>query len=109
VGHLEGTLTDLGRGTPVANMQIQLVRNDGKQLSTTTDQTGHYVFDDVEPGDYRIEWDINNNPRHSPRVLRTTIAAGAQVTLDLTVSYPTYQQHTVPMPYGAPPARNRIV
>jgi hypothetical protein len=41
--------------------------------------------------------------------MMTKVAAGGQVTLDLTVSYPAQQQHTMPMPYGAPPARKRLV
>ena len=107
-GRLEGTLTDTGSGNPVPYIQIQLVPvAGGKPLTVSTDQNGHYQFDDVTPGDYKLLWDITGNPRRSPRVMMTKIAEGAQIKLDLTVSYPP--AHMQPMPYGAPPARKRIV
>ena len=103
-----GTLTETSTGQPASNIQVQLISRASQKVQTVqTDLAGHYIFTSVEPGDYEIVWDITGNPRRSPRRLGVHVAEGAQMTFDLTMTF--MPQHTMPMPYGAPPARKRIV
>ncbi len=42
---------------PVANVTVELISNSGTVISTTTtDANGHYVFDNLAPGDYAIKF-----------------------------------------------------
>jgi len=112
-GRIEGTLTETSTNQPQDGQQVALVNNaTHARLVVTTDPAGHYMFDNVEPGDYTLVWDETGNPRRPSRRVSAHVADGAQVKLDITITWqPQQQQHhnNIPMPYGAPPARRRVV
>jgi 5-hydroxyisourate hydrolase-like protein (transthyretin family) len=107
---IEGTLTDTVSGQPAASIEIHLVNTATRAERTAfTTSDGRYTFDNVEPGSYTLTWGTNN-PRQNRSVMHTTVTEGARITLNLTIAFPRQNNNSnIPMPYGAPPARYRIV
>ena len=73
-------------------------------ISMETDRTGTFRLDDVPPGDYRCALSGRG------RQLKITVRAGEAVVVELTQDKPSPMPvRHVAKPYGAPPARRRIV
>jgi len=107
-GTIEGIVTNQATGLPIAGTTIELQSHaTNKSRTAVTDGNGHYAFLDVEPGDYDLIGMRSNNPRRAPQQTALTVGEGAQVHRDLVVFVP--QASNIPMPYGAPPARRRVV
>ncbi|MCX5743727.1 MAG: carboxypeptidase-like regulatory domain-containing protein [Proteobacteria bacterium] len=106
-GQVEGVVTD-DAGQVVAGIEVWLQGGNGQQ-ATQTDQRGHYLFRDVPPGPIEILVRTSNNPRHSPFRASATIVVGQTQRANVAVSYPRSNPSNIPMPYGAPPARRRVV
>ncbi len=103
---LSGVVTDNGTRMPLANAKVELRDGNGLVAATTTDERGHYEFRSVAPGDYQLV-----------TVLSTYDAGGStqqpvsvrDVPTLLDVAMPVYRRAPSAKPYGAPPARRRIV
>ena len=111
-GTIEGTVMDTTSGGPVAFAQVELVE---LHRTVDTDGQGHYQFTDVTPGTYTVLVYAhgNNNPRGGTTVAQYTATVtadqGARVDAQVAVPVYHYNPHQAPMPYGAPPARKRVV
>ena len=107
---IEGVITDTATGQPRANVVVYLGSskpNAPQPMATaTTDAAGRYVFNNLEPGDYVISI-LQRNPRTGPQ--RVMVQLGANDTQTANGTYTDYIPSNIPTPYGAPPARSRIV
>lgn len=110
-GRIEGVVTASDGSGPMQQLHVQLSSTEQPpriaQRATTTDASGHYAFDQLPPGQYLLEVGYRNHPRRPPPQRRITLAQDATQKVD--VSYYIAPHSNVPMPYGAPPARRRIV
>ncbi|GAB4380766.1 MAG: OmpA family protein [Salibacteraceae bacterium] len=52
---IEGTVTDVDTKEPLGNVKVKLLGTDGTVGETTTDPTGHYVFEERENGERYIK------------------------------------------------------
>jgi len=89
-----------------ARLVVTLRGPDGTTTKTKTDASGRYTFNDVAPGEYTVEW-LNGPPPRPLKKKRATVTAGGTIKINLGVDYDPF--HPLPMPYGAPPARMRLV
>ena len=105
-GRVEGMISD-ARG-PVVGIEVTLDAEGGPR-TTRTDARGRYAFHDVAVGSATIEVRTSSNPRHSPMMAGVTVTDGGVAVSNLVVSYPGANPSNIPMPYGAPPARRRVV
>jgi len=100
-GTVEGVVTDIWTGTPLAGITVELV-GARKKHSTVTDRNGYYLFAHVEPGDYDCDLvgqlggtTLNGALRFGGQPLgvqrRTTLKVGdgAVVRLDMTTDLQT--------------------
>lgn len=114
-GTIEGTVTDTNTGGPAAYAQVQLFDNTGRVAGTTQTQgDGRYRFVSLPPGSYRVHVMARaNHPRMGPAIVEVMVALSADQTVqaDVAIAVPVYHYNpnSTPMPYGAPPARRRIV
>jgi hypothetical protein len=96
-GLLEGVITDIWTGMPLAGIKVELVaRTTQKKRSTLTDLNGYYAFARLAPDVYECDlvWDVSSStlagaPIRARRLnvqRRATIAIGdgAEVQLDVT-------------------------
>ena len=67
---------------------------------TVTDHEGNFAFEDVEPGDYLFE---------SPGAQHAIHLEAGTNHVDFVMPKPQAVHHPNMMPYGAPPARSRLV
>ena len=74
--------------------------------ATATDANGHYAFAKLPAGDYQLQFG-QPMPRRPPTVVGVTLHVGEAKRHDQAVFIP--EPSNIPMPYGAPPARERIV
>ncbi len=102
-------MTDAQTGQPVAGARVSL---DGRQ-SATTDYNGHYRFTAVPPGTHQISVSTQGNRPHGggayAAVTIVVNAALARADVQIVLPTPTFDPNSIPKPYGAPPARRRLV
>jgi len=108
-GAIDGTVTDSATGQPVAGASVRL----DNKLVTTTDYNGHYKFAGVAAGSHTIAVSTNGNRNHGGGAYATAQievrAALARADIQLALPVPTFDPNNIPKPYGAPPARRRLV
>ncbi|HUS30591.1 MAG TPA: carboxypeptidase-like regulatory domain-containing protein [Kofleriaceae bacterium] len=108
LGRIEGTVSARGPGLNIGGIRV-FVHGQNLNQDTTTDEGGRFRFEKLPPGTYTIELEGNGNPRSAPpRQVVTVIADGAAT---VTLVYSPYVPDRGPCckPYGAPPARRRVV
>jgi hypothetical protein len=111
---IRGTVTDARTGTPMANVQVTIraLSNPGGRIAgdTRTDASGVYVFDELPAGTYVVAFPASH-PRQGPQQRQVELQVGEsrQVDMALHVYVPPNNPNHQPMPYGAPPARRRVV
>lgn len=107
---IEGVVTDGATGTPRANSIVRLVRRaPGESPATmvaSTDANGRYVFEKLAAGDYIVTFQLQT-PRAAPIQVLVKLGIGDTQTANGTVA--GFVPSNIPTPYGAPPARTRIV
>jgi hypothetical protein len=106
-------------GYRMAGITVRLENNDdGARLDTRTNDKGEFQFLDLAPGVYVVVPDPgyhNPRPQDGPvmqQAVQVQLAADMNERRDLSVAKPLpYTPDTGPCckPYGAPPARRRIV
>jgi hypothetical protein len=88
-------------GGPAINVEVRASRQgDASVISTRTDATGRYAFTNLPAGQYNIF-------APAGAVVQLTVTDGLRAQIDLTIQRP--KAPPPPKPYGAPPARKRVV
>lgn len=106
MGTIVVTIVD-NNGNPVAGRQVHLSNSQqSANPGVVTDARGKATFPNVPPGTYTVE-SHDGHPRHSPSVANVVVKADEVVASTLTVYIQPYS--ALPMPYGAPPSRRRLV
>jgi hypothetical protein len=84
------------------------VRGNGVHLTATTEPDGTFAIRDLPPGSYQVVVPPNH-PRHSPITQVVTITSGATSKITIAMPTPVPDRGPCCKPYGAPPARRRVV
>jgi hypothetical protein len=99
---ISGVVTDAATHQPIAGASVQLIPQIGATQPTQTDASGHYHFANVAAGTYTLAFDaVGGGHLNQP----ISVKAGEVRRADIALETPS----NIPMPYGAPPARRRVV
>jgi hypothetical protein len=108
-GAISGVLKNPDGRTPAANHPITL-HGGNEHRDTTTDARGAYAFGDLPPGSYTITFQPSYHPRQAPAMAQVEVIAGTNTRVDFALHpVPPPDRGPCCKPYGAPPARRRIV
>lgn len=112
-GAIEGTVTSATEGA-FAGWQVTLTGPDGQTRQLRSDDLGRFRFEGLAPGRYTVRWDATLPRGRRPVAAlqadqQVDVADGATARVELMVAVPAPQLSPSPMPYGAPPARHRVV
>jgi hypothetical protein len=108
-GTIRGTLRNGASGQPLPGYPVTVRSRDGQTVQdAVTDQYGAFVFTGLMPGEYTVMHQPNN-PHHSVSQIQVTLSVDAGQRVDLPVYVPPPDRGPCCKPYGAPPARRRIV
>ena len=107
-GTIRGVIRNQDTGAPLPGLSLTIYVTDEKPIYATSNAAGEYEFKNLPPGQYAVMFQSGNpneTPQGTPVKLEDDAGATADVFIDLTVP------DRVPCckPYGAPPARRRIV
>jgi len=104
---LEGVVTNSRTGQALVGYAVSIrPRTAAATQATATDASGHYAFAKLPAGEYVLQFG-QAMPRRPPTVVSLTLHVGEAKRHDQAIFIP--EPSNVPMPYGAPPARERIV
>jgi hypothetical protein len=106
-GSIEGSITEGGQ--PLVGTMVELRGDDGSRAQTRTDASGTYVFPKLRPGNYVVTTMIAHNPRSGPAQRGVTVQAGVVARADFQAQPYVPDRGPCCKPYGAPPARRRVV
>jgi hypothetical protein len=104
-----GICRDGATGQPLAGVNVELIPGVGAgKRGVKSDARGRYAVDDLAPGDWNVRfWGPRDAQRMAPPSQFVTLKAGESKRIDGNVDNRDWSN--VPMPYGAPPARRRVV
>jgi hypothetical protein len=111
-GSIDGVVVELTSGQPIASTTVALQDQDGNSKQVQTDAKGHFIFNALAAGNYVLSTNQpGGNPRVSPTRQAVTIAGPGtiNVTLNVQTAPPNLDRGPCCKPYGAPPARRRVV
>jgi len=107
-GTIRGVVRNGANGQPLPGFTIILQLDSGEIRYATSDQQGVYTFVNVAPGTYALSYQTNT--RQGLAVSgQVTLGADAGAQQDVSVTFPEPDRGPCCKPYGAPPARRRIV
>lgn len=106
-GTIRGILRDRN-GTVLGHKTIAL-SSPSVNRTTLTNARGEYEFADLAPGTYVVTFEMPSNPRQGPNRQRAEVVANAVVQLDGVMFSLPFDRSSCCKPYGAPPARRRVV
>ncbi|MBL0220390.1 MAG: carboxypeptidase regulatory-like domain-containing protein [Myxococcales bacterium] len=108
---LRGRVLVSGKRTPLGGIVVILQSAVREARTTTTDRAGRYVFDKVVADEYELKVDPDSNGGFGmAQAVMVTLKARQAKTQDVLVVPVAVPVRTpIPMPYGAPPARRRVV
>lgn len=100
-------------GRPLTGVLVRARDENGMQLETTTGAKGEYAFIDIAPGYWQLTPDYEL-PSFRPRPPEyqsdsVVLADGANQRHDIQIQTPPPDDGPCCKPYGAPPARRRVV
>jgi hypothetical protein len=101
---LRGKLTHARTGAPLVGVTVEVWTSAAEATKATTNANGEYVIEGLEPRDYTVSFMGPDGVRYAAS--KIVEVRGSKTAFDLAfdpVPAP------VPKPYGAPPARRRIV
>lgn len=106
---IAGICRNAANGQPLAGVRVEMIAGVGAgRKGATSDAQGRYAVTDVPPGDWNVRfWPPNDPGRMAPASQFLTVKAGDAKQIDGTVQLVDWSN--VPMPYGAPPKRRRVV
>jgi hypothetical protein len=104
-----GKCTDSATGQPLAGTRVELIAGVGAgRKGTTCDAQGRYVVNDLPPGQWNVRfWGPRDAGRMAPPSQLIEVQAGDSKRIDGAANNQDWSN--VPMPYGAPPQRRRVV
>src|SRR5690606_35680512 len=102
---LSGVVTQ-GNGVPAPNASVRLWTGTGAVYATNADQDGRYQLLDIPSGDYQLVAQYSSVAEVGSAQQPVSIR-DRPVTLDIHLSM--MPRGPTPKPYGAPPARRRVV
>jgi len=111
IGTIRGVVSNVATGQPAGQIWIQITPNPyhaedrARNKDVFTDGRGTYAID-LPPGNYRLSV-RNGDPRQPPPDRFITLRSGESSSVDFTIT--VAPPAAVPMPYGAPPRRRRLV
>jgi hypothetical protein len=106
LGRIHGVVKD-DSGAPLEAANLTFVRPEQSGPRTaTTDAKGHYEVSHLEPGNYTVSISYVTYNRAGSHEQLVQLKRGEELNVDVTVAVRT---HEVAPPYGAPPARRRVV
>lgn len=104
---VEGIVTNSRTGQALVRFPVTIhATKGGAPQATATDANGRYAFAKLPAGDYQLQFG-QPMPRRPPTVVAVTLHVGEAKRHDQAIFIP--EPSNIPMPYGAPPARERIV
>lgn len=109
-----GTVTQANSKSPIYGVQIY-AKVGSTVTARTTDGNGNYRFDNLVAGTYTLSFQqSSNHPRQAPpppitRVVQVTDGATKRVDVALQVIPVPVDRGPCCKPYGAPPARRRMI
>jgi hypothetical protein len=116
-GSVHVTLRDATHAKPIAGIYVYLWPPGGEYRAEATDASGTARFDGLAKGTHKVRVpesiviDGNNDVIAQGERNQEVRVKGALVQLDLKipVTKTNAVRAPIPMPYGAPPARRRVV
>lgn len=110
---IRGVITNANTGARYAGIRVDL-QGGARPQSTVTNPRGEYVFSNVAPGNYNLRVAVATHPRFGggDNMRQVVVDGSRPLVVDLAVvpyEPPPYDRNNVAKPYGAPPARTRIV
>ncbi|NVB79989.1 MAG: hypothetical protein HOV81_16455 [Kofleriaceae bacterium] len=107
---ITGIVTNTRTSSPLVGDLVYLVGPDGDERHVATDENGRYEFGSLVAGDYFLRVHVDAHRQQDENVKtagdRITVKVGETVEHDVS----TYRMDPrAKMPYGAPPARSRVV
>lgn len=102
----EGTVTELGSNVPLRYATVELRDATGVLTSVNTDEEGRYRFTDIPPGEYHVVVRYSTGSESGTAQQAVTVRDEPD---EYNIAVPVNRPAPMPMPYGAPPARRRIV
>jgi protocatechuate 3,4-dioxygenase beta subunit len=84
---LAGIVKDANSDEPVAGARVDAIIDGGDNRRSTTDSQGHYSFDDLTAGRYRIAVNLAKGGMHTSSTMRNvTLEAGQHLNFDIPLS-----------------------
>jgi hypothetical protein len=105
-GSIHVTVLDSGTGQPQPQRSVTLTGPGIAEQQAIADANGVARFGRLPPGTYTVTIP-SNHPRRTAPSEQVIVTAGQTTRANLSIF--VMQPHHSPMPYGAPPARRRIV
>lgn len=98
---IQGRVVD-EKGAGVPNVSVTAASEDGKVVATvTTDDEGKYVFEELQPGKYKIE--VKGSAAFRPAVRENAnVTVDETTTLDITLTAAEAVKDPVPTPTQSP-------
>ncbi len=103
------SVVDSNTGNAVTGRWVRLLGTASpSNQQVSTDASGNATFANVPPGTYQVQWH-DGHPRHSPTTITVVVKPDETTQETMSVYIQPYNPNQQPMPYGAPPARRRVV
>jgi hypothetical protein len=101
---LQGKLTNVRTGAPLVGVIVEVWTSGNEATTATTNANGEYVIEGLEPRDYTVSFSGPDGIRYAAS--KIVEVRGSKTAFDLA-----FDPVAVPVakPYGAPPARRRVV
>jgi hypothetical protein len=106
-GTIRGVIRSSETGEPLPGLSLTIRINDSEPIYATSNQAGEYEFTKLPPGEYTIEYERGD--RQPPQGIKVKLGADAGTLADVRVLLPQPDRGPCCKPYGAPPARRRVV
>jgi hypothetical protein len=107
-GTIRGLLLNAETGQPLAGLSLVIFLRDGNPVYATSNDKGEYEFAKLPPGEYTVEYPSDDD-REPPQGIKVRLGESAGAYADVKVLLPQPDRGPCCKPYGAPPARRRIV
>jgi hypothetical protein len=101
---LRGKITDAPSGAALAGIVVRIQMSPVGSITATTNESGEFIVNELDERDYAITFTAPDGGRYATET--TVRVRRPETVLDIAL-----EPHRVamPKPYGAPPARRRVV